>query len=165
VSSLDIAPTFLVAAGLEIPSSFSGRPLPGLQATEPDADEKAGDPRYLLIQNPYYQPDVLPARMRRQVAIRKVGSESVRDFEAGEQMLGVMSDAWKYLRGSKSEELYELKPDGSEQRVMTSQNKQVRDQMRLQLEAVLAEHPLELIAPSKINPELMQSLRALGYVE
>ncbi len=165
VSTLDIAPTFLAAAGLDIPSHYSGRPLPNADSLPGPVAAAKGTGRHLLIQNPFYQSGVVPARMRRQVAIRRVGGEAVRDVAAGEQLVGVVAHEWKYLRGAKSEELYSLKPDGTEVRIHTRERPDLVESMRAQLDSALAEHPLELIAPSEINPELLRSLRALGYIE
>jgi len=156
VSSLDIAPSFLDAAGLRVPEAFSGRPLR-------ERGEEGG--AFVLVQQPFYQPGVMPARRRRQVVIRRVAGEPVAPFDTTAPKVGIVTDRWKYLRSRKSEELYSLAPAVQEETNLVMQEAEVRDRMKELLDRALEAWPLGEIDPGEIDPELMRSLRTLGYVE
>ncbi len=156
VSNTDVAPTLLRAAGLEIPQAMSVPPL---------QDPSGTSRREVLLQNPFYPADVLPARQRRQVVIRRVAGESVAPFESGSPKLGLVRGNWKYLRGSRGDELYAVgAPSGREENV-AFRNREVRDEMSNALDAALDRFPAASLEAEEINPELLQSLRALGYVQ
>lgn len=156
VSNVDIAPTVLRAVGLRVPASMSVAPLQ-------ESDETSD--RYVLLQNPFYPPGVLPARLHRQVVIRRVAGEPVAAFDASVQTVGIVSGDWKYLRSEGSEELYASGVAPKVEENVAYRNRSVRVAMGEKLDRALASHPLKVIAPADLNPELMKSLRALGYVE
>ncbi len=156
VSSLDIAPSFLAVAGLQAPEAFSGRPLR-------ERGEVGG--ASVLVQQPFYQPGVVPARRRRQVVIRRVAGQPVAPLDTTAPKVGIVTDRWKYLRSRKSEELYALAPVAQEETNLVMQETEVRDRMKELLDRALEAWPLNVIEPGEIDPELLQSLRALGYVE
>ncbi|MBW2390894.1 MAG: sulfatase [Deltaproteobacteria bacterium] len=156
VSNMDIAPTVLRAVGLAVPDSMT---VPPLQESD------ASGERYVLLQNPFYQPEVIPARLHRQVVIRRVAGEPVAAFDAGVQTLGVVSGDWKFLRSAESVALYANGVAQAAEVNVALRNRSARVEMGETLDRALESHPLKVIAPGDINPELMQSLRALGYVE
>ncbi len=160
VSNVDIAPTILRAVGLGLPGSMS---VPPLQESLEEG-QRAGE-RYVLLQNPFYQRGVLPARLHRQVVIRRVAGEPVAAFDAAAQKVGIVAGDWKYLRSEGSEELYASGVALGVEENVARRNRSVRSDMGRRLDQALESHSLEVIAPGDINPELMQSLRALGYIE
>ncbi|MCP4037731.1 MAG: sulfatase [bacterium] len=156
VSNADVAPTILRAAGIEPPASMSVPPL---------QEDAAQDDRYVLLQNPFYPADVLPARRHRQVVIRRIAGESVVPFVSGEPTLGIVRGAWKYLRRPDVEELYASGPLLGPEQNVALREREARREMRAALDRALERHPPASIAAEEINPELLKSLRALGYVE
>lgn len=156
VSNMDIAPTVLRALGLVVPDSMS---VPPLQESD------VSDDRYVLLQNPFYQPGIIPARLHRQVVIRRVAGEPVAPFDAGVQTHGVVSGDWKYLRSAETEALYASGVAQAAEVNVALRNQRALAVMREKLDRALVSHPLKVVAPGAINPELLQSLRALGYLE
>lgn len=156
VSNADVAPTLLRMAGLPVPEEMSVPPLQTRIGSEP---------RTVLLQNPFYPSEVLPARKHRQVVIRRVAGEAVAPFESGAPKLGVVRGRWKYLRGERGEELYAVDADARRERNVAFRERAARDEMRALLDATLETHPAHHLEAEALNPELLQSLRALGYVE
>ena len=97
--------------------------------------------------------------------IRRVAGEPVAPFHPGRETVGIVSGDWKYLRSGGSEVLYASGVATSDEQNVALGNRSIRAAMGEKLDRALVSHPLKLIAPGAINPELMQSLRALGYVE
>ncbi|MDP6980958.1 MAG: sulfatase [Myxococcota bacterium] len=156
VSNADVAPTLLQAAGLEVPAEMT---VPSLR------DRAAAGTREVLLQNPFYPSSVLPARRHRQVVIRRVAGESVAPFESGAPRLGLVRGDWKYLRGERGDELYAVSVDAKPEVNVAYREREARSVMGAALDAALERHPAAAIESSELNPELLQSLRALGYVE
>ncbi len=154
VSNLDIAPSLLVATGIDVPRTWSGRPL--------QEAERFGD-RYVMIQHPFYQPSLARYRPERRSVIRSVAGHPLADIVVDEERVGIVGTEWKLVRGDGAPELY-LRATG-ESADVAGEN----DEIRRQLEAVLAreleEHPLNLIDTGQINEELLSTLRALGYLQ
>lgn len=154
VSNLDIAPSLLMATGIEVPRTWSGRPL--------QEAESFGD-RYVMIQHPFYQPSLARYRPKRRSAIRSVAGHPLVDILVEKQRIGIVGTEWKLVRSGGASELY-LRATG-ESADVAGEN----DEIRRQLEAVLAreleEHPLNLIDTDQINEELLSTLRALGYMQ
>ena len=156
VSNVDIAPTILRAIGLELPASISVVPL---QESETVRD------RFVLLQNPFHAEGVLSARLHRQTAIRRIAEEPVDAFDPSVQKVGIVMGDWKYLRSQKSKELYAVGVAVAAERTAHRRLQGVRSLMDARLDRALERHPLALIETGAINPELLESLRALGYVE
>lgn len=156
VSTLDILPTFLSAAGIEPPAPGAGRAL-----------QRVGDRsgRSILLESPLYQADAVPPRLRRQVAIRRVAGEAVADFDPRQQRVGILTDDWKYIRSAGGEALYAMAPAAAEDENRAMRESAARAEMGELLDRTLQAHPLNLLDPGEIHPELIESLRALGYVE
>ena len=152
-SSIDVAPTVLRAVGLESPADHSGRPLQDL-----DPDEE----RYVLVQYPLYQPRAARIRANKQRVIRTVGGEPVTPILVDAQKVGIVGPSWKYLRGETSDELYKLDPTGETRQ--TGGASDVRAELAAELDRQLEAHPLNVIDAGEINDELLETLRALGYL-
>jgi hypothetical protein len=99
------------------------------------------------------------------VAIRRVAGEPVAEVDPELQRVGILTDDWKYIRSAASEELYSMAPGAREGENRVMQQSAARKEMSALLDQALESHPLHLIDSDEINPELMRSLRALGYVE
>jgi arylsulfatase A-like enzyme len=155
VGVIDIAPTVLEAVSIEAPSGFSGRSLG--HATQED--------RYLLIQYPFYQPDIRWQKIRLRQIIRSVAGETAAPILIDAEKVGVVGRDWKYLRVDEMEELYSMSPSPRERENLADTRQEERDTMRGILTRELERHPLRIHEPSAVNPELLESLRALGYVE
>jgi arylsulfatase A-like enzyme len=155
-SIIDIAPTILRAANIEIPSDFSGR---ALQETTNDKT------RYVLIQHPLYQEKLTRVRPHRRRNIRSVAGEPRGEMLIDKERVGVVGGDWKYLRSGTDERLYRITPDVDERMNLAEVKPEARAKMLDQLRRELAQHPLQLIAPSEINDELLKTLEALGYLD
>jgi arylsulfatase A-like enzyme len=152
-SSIDVAPTVLHALGLEGPADQSGRPL---QDLDPDQD------RYVLVQHPLYQSRTERWRSRKQQVIRSVAGEPVTPILVDAQKVGIVGPSWKYLRSETGDELYALDP--TEEAREPSRAPDVRAELAAELDRQLEAHPLSVIDAGKINDELLETLRALGYL-
>jgi arylsulfatase A-like enzyme len=159
VSSLDIAPTLLEAAGIEAPPGWSGR---SLSLAEDGAAE-----RNVLVQYPYYQPQALSGRVETSKVIRTVAGEPVDPILVATEKVGIVGRDWTYLRArgpdGTTEELYPAGGgrDGSRDPERAAE----RARLSALLDEALRAHPLRLIDAGKVNPELRETLRALGYAE
>lgn len=153
VSSLDVAPTLLVASGIDVPPGWSGRPLQEAEAF--------GD-RYVLIQHPFYQPGRARHRPRRQSVIRSVAGRPVAPILVDKERVGMVGRDWKLLRSDGRPELYRRAADGAD---VAEANEELRRELDERLTRALEEHPLNLIDVGEINEELLTNLRALGYAE
>ena len=154
-SIIDIAPTVLRAAGFDIPSFLSGRSL---------QDHAQFASRHLLLQYPVYQQRAARGRARKLAVIRSVAGQPVRAVLLDQQMVGIVDRSWKYLEGGDSMELYELSPELNERDNLAESMPEIRDEMKKRLKGALEEHPLTLIDPGKINEEMLETLKALGYL-
>ena len=157
VSLLDVAPTVLQAAGLPIPSDYSGV---ALQEAEQTTD------RYVLIQHPFYQPDVAADRPDRRGSIQSVASQPVAKRHTGTESVALVGRDWKLIRsGAEPPELYaRARPHGPDERVREAEAELLRG-LEAELARQLDAMPLELIDPGQINDELRENLKALGYAE
>lgn len=156
VSLIDVAPTVLEAAGLDVPAAFSGRSLV-------DADDEPD--RLVLLQHPFYQPDAALRRPDRQSELGTVAGMPTAPVLVGAERVGVVGGGWKYLRTGEDEELYRLEPTPNEAQNRIGESPDRGERLRAALEEALSSHPLNIIDPGEINPQLLQELRDLGYVE
>jgi len=153
VSSIDVAPTVLRVLGLDGFADQSGR---SLQELDPDED------RYVLVQYPLYQPHTARARSRKQQVIRSVGGEPVTPILLDTQKVGIVGSSWKYLRSEAGDELYALDPTEEVRELGGAPD--VRVDLAAELDRQLEVHPLSVIDAGEINDELLETLRALGYL-
>ena len=75
---------------------------------------------------------------------------------------GVVDLFWKYLWGPQSEHLFRL-PDERMNRI--SMEEEVRDRLQRSLEEISARYPARAAAPLDQDPETLEALEALGYVQ
>jgi arylsulfatase len=160
VSHVDLAPTLLRIAGLDVPAGLSGRPLQDLLG--------AAEDRFVLVQYPFYQ-EKMEGRSTRQAVIRSVAGEPVAPILIGTEKVGIVGPRWKYLRTlgkeSSSEELFAVGEGGEEPADLAALPAAERERLAARLDAELAAHPLQILDAERINPELLETLRALGYAE
>jgi hypothetical protein len=94
--------------------------------------------------------------------IRSVGGEPVTPILLDAQKVGIVGPSWKYLRGETGDELYALDPTEKAREPGGAPN--VRAELAAELDRQLEAHPLNVIDAGKINDELRETLRALGYL-
>jgi hypothetical protein len=158
VSTLDIAPTLLAAAGIEPPPGWSGRRLSAIDGAVP---------RYVLVQYPYYQE--VGRRIDKLEAIKTVAGEPTAPVLIATDKVGLVGNDWTYLRARgpeiESEELYPASGRGDESVDVAAAQPAERERLSALLDEALRAHPLRLIDSGRVDPELRETLRALGYVE
>ncbi len=156
VSLLDVAPSVLRSAGLDVPSTTAGRPLQGLGA---------GDGRHVLVQHPFYSEKTVSERQQRAVSIRSVAGQPTRRIEHASQWMGLVGPRWKLLLLDDAAELYPSAPQVDESENRADAEPEALAAMRRQLAAELRAHPLTLAPGGEVSPELREALEALGYVD
>lgn len=149
VSNLDVTPTILRELSLPYPESVAGQPL------QHDVD---GD-RFVLVRPPEVRnPDRAPHRLR---IIRTVVGEAVMPA-TDPRTRGVVDLMWKYLRAPDSERLFWL-PDERVNRAATET--EMRGRLSQALEAEMQRYPAGESAREDLDPETLEALEALGYVQ
>ena len=157
VSSIQLAPTLLELAGVSRPAEFAGRPLP-LAAAQVDAGAAA------FFQLPLYPATEIRNRLLLQSHIRTVAGEANRPPSVVEPQLGVRQGGWAYLRRGVDEELYDLAHDPRQQQDLGAAHPQQLRSFRRAVRRWQREHPLPKPAPGEVAPEVLEQLRALGYL-
>jgi len=155
VSLVDVAPTVLSAAGLDMPEAFSGRALGGSESGE----------RFVLLQHPFYQPGAALRRPSKQREVKSVAGMPTTSILVDADRVGIVGGGWKYLRTGEEEELYRLQPTLDEVSNLIGEDGDRSGRLRAALEEALSTHRLNIIDRSEINARLMETLRELGYVE
>lgn len=151
VSNLDVTPTILFALGLPISERIAGLPL---QSGFDHQDRPA-----VLVRLPErHRPDRIASRLR---IIRSVAGDPVAP-ETDPRTRGVVDLIWKYLWTPDSEQLFQL-PDERLDRVQTDSN--TRDRLQRLLGEITARYPATTDAPLDQDPETLEALEALGYVQ
>lgn len=151
VSLLDVAPTLLEAVGLPLPERLSGRPL--------TAAARRGYP--ILIQQPFYPERAGLRRARLFEAIASVAGDPTLDPDPEVRQVGLVTREWKLLRSPEGEALYRLPEEDAN---LLPRRPEAAAELTTLLDRALARHPLNLAAPETVDPELVESLKALGYV-
>jgi arylsulfatase A-like enzyme len=157
VETLDIAPTILALLGIPIPDDFLGRSL--LELSDSPLPETE---RYAFLQHAVYQDVVVERRRERSGRFKSVGGEPTRPVRA-DQQVGLRSSEWKYILSQEQEELYDLELDPAELRNLAEDRADVVRRLRPILRRWMSDHPLKVRDPGKISPELLDTLKALGY--
>ena len=152
VSLVDVAPTILDALDIGGSPGTSGVSLLGTLDPE----------RSVLLQSPFYQPAAVERRAAIQRSIKTVAGEPALALSAGTDVVGVVSRDWRLLRRGERHELYARSADGLD---VADQHPEVVDELRAALDAALSEHALKILDTGEINAEMLETLRALGYVE
>jgi arylsulfatase A-like enzyme len=151
VSLLDVTPSILFELGLPIHDTIAGLPL---QTGGAETTHNA-----VLVRLPErHQPNRTPSRLR---AIRSVGGKPVAP-ETDWRTRGVVDLLWKYLTAPQSQHLF-LLPDERVNRV--SVEEEVRHRLQRSLDEISARYPARVAAPLDHDPETLEALEALGYVE
>ncbi|MCW8985834.1 MAG: sulfatase-like hydrolase/transferase, partial [Thermoanaerobaculales bacterium] len=151
VSNLDITPTILQQLSLPIPGNLAGFPL------QDDFSESSD--RVVLVRAPEVRkPDRTPPRLR---IIRSVVGEPVAPA-TDPRTRGVVDQLWKYLWTPDAEQLFHL-PDERLNRAAEEADRGAR--MLETLEAEMLRYPAGGVAPEDQDPETLEALEALGYVQ
>ena len=151
VSNLDITPTVLRELSLPMSENLAGFPL------QDDFSKDSG--RMVLVRAPEIKnPDRVPARLR---IIRSVAGEPVAPA-TDPRTRGVVDRLWKYLWAPDSEQLFRL-PD--EQLNRAPEEADLRARLIEALEAEMLRFPAGGAAPEDQDPETLEALEALGYVQ
>jgi arylsulfatase A-like enzyme len=154
-SLVDLAPTVLRAVGLEPPAGLSGRPL---------QDHTNFGDRHVLVQHPFFQASAADRRPQRLAIVRSVAGEPTTPILVATERVGLVGAEWKLLRTGDVPELYAMTPSPDERTDLVSARPDVAQALGEALQQALGEHPLTLLDAPEINPELLETLRALGYL-
>ena len=151
VSNLDITPTVLRELSLPMSEYLAGFPL------QDDFSKDSG--RMVLVRAPEIKnPGRVPARLR---IIRSVAGEPVAPA-TDPRTRGIVNRLWKYLWAPDSDQLFRL-PD--EQLNRASEEADLRARLIEALEAETLRYPAGGVAPEDQDPETLEALEALGYVQ
>jgi arylsulfatase A-like enzyme len=156
VGLLDVAPTVLRSAGVEVPPTLPGQPLQELGA---DGD------RHFLVQHPYYSKKTARERRSRGSTIRSVAGMPTRRIDDASEWVGVVGPRWKLLVQDGIAELYSASPEPDESRNLAEAEPDELEAMRKQLAEAMRAHPLQLAPGGEISDDLRDALQALGYVD
>jgi arylsulfatase A-like enzyme len=151
VSNLDITPTVLRQLSLPLPENLAGFPL------QDDFSGESG--RLVLVRAPKIKNlNRVPPRLR---IIRSVAGEPVAPV-TDPRTRGVVDRLWKYLWAPDSEHLFRL-PDERLNRATEEANLRARLLEALENETLRC--PAGGGAPEDQDPETLEALEALGYVQ
>jgi len=151
VSNLDITPTVLQELSMPMPENLAGLPLQ-------DDFSEAGD-RVVLVRAPEIRnPDRTPPRLR---VIRSVVGEPVAPV-TDPRTRGIVDQLWKYLWTPDSVQLFRL-PD--ERLNRATEEAELSARLLEALEAETLRFPAGGAAPEDQDPETLEALEALGYVQ
>jgi arylsulfatase A-like enzyme len=155
VELLDVAPTLLRLADLPVPDELRGRGL---------LERRDGEPPDAFFQYPIYP--LWEAAQRREWfhELRSVAGEPVEPLVTDRPLAGVRRGRFKYLYLGDREALFDLEADPQERVDVAGERPEELRELRGVLEEWMAEHPLELDATGDLDPELLENLRALGYL-
>ncbi len=152
VESVDIAPSVLDLVGLGAVGSFRGRSL--VNGGKRDAT---------FFERPLYHEEAARNRPGRNEDIRSVGGQSVLPVHPERDWLAVRTLEWKLVSLGDEDELYRVAADPAEAQNLIRDRGGVAAELRQALRAWRARHPVELDR-SRINEDLRETLRSLGYV-
>ena len=151
VSNLDVTPTVLHELSIPYPEDLAGLPL------QQDFGETRD--RFVLIRPPEVRNTArAPHRLR---VIKTVVGEAVLPA-TDPSTRGIVDLMWKYLRAPDSEQLFQL-PEETTNRAAAEAD--VFDRMKRALETELRRYPAGENAEEELDPETLEALEALGYVQ
>jgi len=151
VSNLDIMSTVLHELSLPLPEGVAGYPL--------QEDFSEDERPFVLVRPPELRnPDGTPSRLRK---IRSVAGEPVAP-KTDPRTRGIVDLLWKYLWTPDSEQLFRLPDEGSNR---AETEAEVRARMMKALEAETLRFPGGRSAPEDQDPETIEALEALGYIQ
>jgi len=147
VSLLDITPTVLAAAGLDVDPDLPGRDLRQLVAGGPDSER-----RPLITQRMRYLPAQRPP--------------GLRNWRAGDGF-AVLDGPFKYIEEEEgAQTLYDRDADPLEQFDLFERLREKGNQFHNLLASWLQRHPdAAAWPPQPVSPEHVRVLRSLGYVD
>lgn len=155
VEHLDVAPTLLRLAGLEVPPTFQGRGL--LERREADAP-------YVFFQHPLYRRADVADRQEVLDQLRSVAGEPTRRIVGDRLPFGVRRGTWKYVRSGDDETLYDLDADPAERVDVAAREPAVTRELRGAAGRWMKDHPVKLRDAAALDPALVERLKALGYL-
>jgi arylsulfatase A-like enzyme len=151
VSNLDIVPTVLHELSLPTPAGAAGIPL------HEDIDE--GERSAVMVRLPErHNPDRVPFRLK---VIRSVVGDPIAP-ETDPRTRGVVDLRWKYIQSPNSELLFRLPVEDVNR---LAEETAIRDRLQRILTEIVAMYPPRGIASEDRDPETLEALEALGYVE
>jgi arylsulfatase A-like enzyme len=151
VSNLDITPTVLHELSIALPEGVPGLPL--------QEDFSEGDRPFVLVRAPEIRnPDRIPSRLR---IIRSVVGETVAPA-TDPRTRGIVDRLWKYLWTPDSEQLFRLP---NERLNRAAEEADLSARLFEALESEMLRYPAGGIAPDDQDPETLEALEALGYVQ
>lgn len=161
VRHVDVAPTVLTLAGLEVPGAFRGESL----FRRDGAPVHLPAERTALVQHPVSAERQAAARRWIWHGIETVAGVPMRRSAVGAQLYALRSARWKYLAGTDGpEELYDLEADPGETRNLAGERRETVRRLRSVLRERLEELPLEVLEPQELSPAVREELEALGYL-
>jgi arylsulfatase A-like enzyme len=153
-SAVDVAPSVLRALGLDVPEGLSGVPLQELSA-----------PRFVMVQHPFYQPEAAQERSRLRREIRSVAGDPIAPLLVDAERVGIVGSDFEYFVTGGRAELHALASPAAERENLAASRPELRARLDAILADELARHPMRIVDPGRIHPELLETLRALGYAE
>jgi hypothetical protein len=151
VSNLDIAPTVLRELSLPSPAGTAGIPL--------QEDFVGSERSAVMVRLPQrHNLDRVPFRLK---VIRSVAGNPIAP-ETDPRTRGVVDLSWKYLRSPKAEFLYRLPVEDVNR---LTEEGSIRDRLQRALNKIVTMYPSRGVASEDRDPETLEALEALGYVE
>jgi len=139
VSGVDLMPTVLDVAGIPIPTGLQGQSLYHL----------AFDPHRALVTESFVYDSLSKLRGR---------------HDSGQRAL--YQDSWKFIATTTGQkELYDWSADPDESRDVYHANPDVAHQLDEQLEQWMHLAPHHKVQSTQANPETIERLKGLGYIE
>ncbi|MFC2171845.1 sulfatase [Acidobacteriota bacterium] len=156
---LDVAPTILALLDID----RSSLPFEGRNLFDPDKSNEVS----AFAQHPVDMGQDAWWRPEREEKIRSVAGQPVTYLKAGDEQTGLRSEGWKYLvnMNTGAEELYNLKFDPHEMKNMAGQNPEIAERFRAQIQEWQKTYPIQIQQSSEPDEELLQTLKALGYID
>ena len=156
VEQLDVAPTLLRLAGLEVPATFDGRGLLERRASD------TSDTPDVFFQHPLYRRTDVADRQAVLDRLRAVAGEPTRRITGDRLPFG--RGPWKYVRSGAEEALYNLAEDPGERADLAGRHPELVRELRHAVWQWLQDHPVALRDTGELDPKLVESLEALGYL-
>jgi choline-sulfatase len=145
---VDVMPTVLDLAGLPVPSGLDGVSLLGMVARDgsPSGAPPPADPTNALAGPVSYAETYYP-----------------RFHYNWSELVTLETERWKYVRAPRPE-LYDVRADPRELRDVTAEHPEIAATLARHLASMNLERAGSEPTPSKLDPEALARLQALGYV-
>ncbi len=155
VEHLDVAPTLLALAGLEVPGEMKGMGL---------LKRRLAESTTAFFQHPIYRRSDVEGRQEVLDQLRSVAGEPTSRIVGDRGQVGARRGSFKYLRRGAEEALYDLSSEGGERVDLAPEGPEELRELRLAVRRFLREHPVQVRDVGDLDPELLERLRALGYL-